>query len=75
MSTNSNQSELIVNFIDAGIKKMVAERYEILKKDFLKQLERDKATELAGISLYIMKQISIDTLGDTTTIVLRTEKR
>jgi hypothetical protein len=76
METNQKMNmDLIVNFIDQGIKKLVAERYEILKKDFLEQLEKDKAADLAGISLYIMKQVEINRMGENVIITLRTQNK
>ncbi len=73
-SVNVNiTNDLIVNMVDTHIKSVISKRYEALKKDFLEQLERDKAKELAGITVYLMNQVDIQSMNDRVILTLRTQ--
>lgn len=66
---------LIKNAIEHELKQMIESRYETMKNDFIEKIERDKAVTLAGISLYIMKQINMEQMGSNIHITLRTEQK
>jgi len=68
-------SQIIIKAIDGEIKRLISERYDVLKKEFVEKLERDKATELAGLSLFLMKNVNLSSIGETITITLRTENK
>ncbi len=71
---NLNQS-YILEAIERELKRTISEKYELLKEQFLQQLERDKAQTLSGITLFILKQMSIETRGENIVITLRTENK
>lgn len=73
--TTEVTSDLIRLAIDREIKRTIEIRYEELKTEFLKTLEQEKAQTLAGISLYIQKEISYKTMGQDLIITLKTEKK
>lgn len=48
-------------------------RFEDLKKKAIEQLDRDKDQIIAGIALYVEKQVSYERMGETLVIRVKTE--
>ncbi len=71
-NTNDN---FIVNAIESEVKRVVKEKYDNYKKYFLEQLEKDEAETLAGVSLFLMKKVDIQLMGEQILITLRTENK
>lgn len=68
-----NLDGAITQAITRSITDYISGRYDEMKKDFIKQLEEDKAQALAGISLHIMKMIDMQKMQDRIVITLKTE--
>ena len=72
IQTNTdNINNLILKAIEGEVKKVVEDKYDEMKKRFTEQIEKDKAIALAGISLWIIKQINIREVGQEMIITLR----
>ena len=69
----ANTNDLILKAIESEVKRVVALKYDEMKDNFLKQIEKDKASALCGISLWMMKQINIRDLNQEVIITLRKE--
>lgn len=47
--------------------------YEVLKKEMVERLDRDKDTIVAGLVLHLQKMMRIETSGEKLVIELRTK--
>jgi len=74
MATNTTifNEEALKKAIEKELTTFITERYEQMKKDFIKKIEEDKAKHIAGMSLHLMKSVSMETFGDKITIAIRT---
>lgn len=59
------------NAIQVGLKTAIAARYEEIKKEFLENLESEKATIIAGVSLDIMKIVDMERSGQIIRISIK----
>ncbi len=65
--------EAVKEVIEREVKSVIEKEYEKQKETLLKNLDREKASSLASISLYIMKQIRFEMMQENIVITLRTE--
>lgn len=72
---NISSDDFIIKAIENEVKARIETSYENHKKDFLEKLEKEKAESLASITIWMMKQIDIQSIGDKVVITLRTETK
>jgi hypothetical protein len=72
-TTHPTDINLITNAIGAELRKEVEARYEILKKEMIERLDRDKDIIIAGLVLHLQKTMLIETHGERIVIELRTK--
>jgi hypothetical protein len=59
--------------IQDELKGVVEERYEILKKELIEKLDKDKDQVIAGIVLNLEKSVTIDRFENKLVIEVKTE--
>lgn len=67
------QDQFIINAIEAEVKRTIGEKYEVLKKEFIENLDREKATTIASVSLHLMKMVDIQSINDRVILTIRTD--
>jgi len=76
--TNSSDLNSFVLPVHSLIKdqlaKVIGVRYEILRKEFLEQLERDKEKEIASCVLHIFAVADLQRMGDNLVITVKNTK-
>jgi len=61
----------ITNFISAAIKKEVERRFDEIKDEFIKEIDREKDKICAGILLNVMGTINVDSMRNQVTITIK----
>lgn len=64
----------LVDAIKRELKDVIGKRYEDMKADFIKNLDRDKDMAIAGIVLNIQKMIDVQSYNDRLIITVKTKK-
>lgn len=62
--------KVIQEAIENGLKQKIEERYEVLKKQVIADLDSKKVEIVAGIALEVMRQVRIEGAGNETIIRL-----
>lgn len=67
-------NQVLVSVIEKAIKEDVEAAWEEKKQRMIEELEREKSKSIAGIVLYVMKTMDIQTIEDRLIITVRQEK-
>jgi len=73
LNDNKNIEKLMFDAIETHLKKFVEDRYESMKKELMERLDREKAQEVAAVSLSFMKMVQFETMGNK--VVLTVEMK
>lgn len=74
IETKVSFNQTLVRVIEGAIKEDVEAAWEEKKQRMIEELEREKSKSIAGIVLYVMKQMDFQTAADRLIITVRQEK-
>lgn len=74
VTKDNKMGELLLKAMHTELKSELGQRYEVMKKELIAKLDRDKDNIIAGLTLHVMQMVEFKEMQDRIVITLRTEK-